>query len=176
MMGMANDNSGKGSLAGRLSERVLACLIALSAVMFGAFFIVGYDMPYADDPAFNAPLLTDALLYYTYFLCVAAVVVTVVSMARGVAVGGWHRLDDGGVASGRISIAVVALLIVTMALTFAFGSDEPLVINGRLFDEAAWLKLTDMFINTSIVLGLVAVALVAFGVSGLNRRIGNGRK
>ena len=56
-------------------------------------------------------------------------------------------------------------------MTFALGSAEPLRVNGKWFSEPGWLKLTDMFINTSVVLGLVALAVVAYGVSGLNRRM-----
>ncbi len=155
----------------RVSGRVLAVLVALSAVLFGAFFVVGYDLPYAADPQFNAPLLTDALLVYTYALSIAAVIAAVVSMVHGVVRHGGSRYETHGVPSGRIALAVAGLLVVTLCLTFALGSDEPLLINGKVFSEAGWLKLTDMFINTSLVLGAVAVLLVAFGVSGLGRRI-----
>ena len=66
--------------------------------------------------------------------------------------------------------------MVTLALTFAFGSSEPLPVNGRVYGDELWLKLTDMFIGTSAVLGFVAVSLVAVGVSGLSRRINSNRK
>ena len=75
-------------------------------------------------------------------------------------------------ASGRIALGVALLLVVTLVLTFVFGSSEPLPVNGKVYGDELWLKLTDMFIGTSAVLGLVAVALVAVGVSGLNRRAG----
>ena len=160
----------------RVSGRVLAVLVALSAVLFGAFFVVGYDLPYAADPQFNAPLLTDALLCYTYVLCTVAVVVAVVSMVRGAICRSGSRYETNGVPSGRIAWFVAGLLVATLVATFAFGSAQPLVVNGKVFDDAGWLKLTDMFIGTSAVLGFVAVALVAVGVSGLSRRINSNRK
>lgn len=171
-MGMAGNKGHKWLSTDRLAGRVLALLTVLTALMFGAFFVVGYDMPYAEDPAFNAPLLTDTLLVYTYALCAVAVVVAVVSMVRGAALHGGSRYETNGVPSGRIALGVALLLVVTLVLTFVFGSSEPLPVNGKVYGDELWLKLTDMFIGTSAVLGLVAVALVAVGVSGLNRRTG----
>ena len=40
---------------------IIIGLIAISAVIFLAFWMVGYDMPYEEDVDFNAPLLTDML-------------------------------------------------------------------------------------------------------------------
>lgn len=170
-MGKTVKRRHKGLSADRVSGRVLALLIALSALVFGAFFLVGYDMPYVADTNFNAPLLTDVLLVYTYVLCGVAVAVAVVAMVRGITVHGGSRYGTHGVPAGRISLGVALLLVATLGVTFAMGSAEPVRVNGKWFAEAGWLKLTDMFINTSIVLGLVAVAVVAYGVSGLNRRM-----
>lgn len=157
-----------------LSGRVLALLVAVSAVLFGAFFIIGYDIPYAEDASFNAPLLTDTLLIYIYVMCGLTVVVAVVAMVRGALMYGGRRYETNGVPSGRIVRGVVLLLVVTLVVTYALGSSEPLIVNGKVYAESGWLKLTDMFINTSAVLGVVAVAIVVYGVSGLNRK--NNRK
>lgn len=170
-MGKTGKKGRKLPSADRLAGRVLALLIALAALMFGAFFLVGYDMPYFEDEAFNAPLLTDALLVFTYVLCAMAAAVALVSVVRGVRMRGGSSYGVGGVPSGRIALGVALLLVVTLAVTFALGSSEPLRVNGKVFADALWLKLTDMFIWTSAVLGLVAVAVVAFGVSGMNRRV-----
>lgn len=157
-----------------LSGRVLALLVAVSAVLFGAFFIIGYDIPYAEDASFNAPLLTDTLLIYIYVMCGLTVVVAVVAMVRGALMYGGRRYETNGVPSGRIVRGVALLLVVTLVVTYALGSSEPLIVNGKVYAESGWLKLTDMFINTSAVLGVVAVAIVVYGVSGLNRK--NNRK
>ena len=47
---------------------IIIGLIAISAVIFLAFWMVGYDMPYEEDADFNAPLLTDMLLGYIYLM------------------------------------------------------------------------------------------------------------
>ena len=71
--------------------------------------------------------------------------------------------------------AIVVAVALTIALTLALGSDKPLQVNGATYTEAVWLRLTDMFINTAIVLAVVAVAAAVFTATGLNRRW-NGRK
>lgn len=71
----------------------------------------------------------------------------------------------------RITVATVVLFVVTLALSFAFGSTDPLPVNGHMFSSSLWLRLADMFIVTSAVLITVAVAAVAFGMSGLNRKL-----
>ena len=50
--------------AEQVSTRVLYVLVALAVVVFGAFFLIGYDQPYEDDPQFNAPVLTDVVLVF----------------------------------------------------------------------------------------------------------------
>ncbi len=160
----------------KASGRVLAVLVVVAVLLFGAFFLVGFDMPFDDDPRFNAPLLTDAVLWFSYVLFIVAVVVTAVSVIHGIRV---HASDDrlsNGIPTMRIALGVGGLLVATLLLTFLFGSSEPLTINGRYFTSVFWLKLTDMFINTSFILGTIAVAAVFFGMSGLNRRINGDNK
>ena len=63
--------------AGKLSRMVLYALLSLTAVVFLLFFAVGFQMPYVDNPRFNAPLLTDVLLIFVALLagCSLAAVV-----------------------------------------------------------------------------------------------------
>ena len=157
--------------AEQVSTRVLYVLVALAVVLFGAFFLVGYDEPCADDPQFNAPLLTDAVLVFIYVLVAAAAVLAVVAAWLG-----FGKRDRSGavvnnVPAARITWAVAALLTGCLVVTFAFGSSEPVLVNGVEYADVFWLNATDMFINTSIVLLAVAVLGVAFGVSGWNRKV-----
>ena len=71
-------------------------LVAVSAVVFALFWLVGYDMPYEEDADFNAPLLTDALLGYVYLLTAVAVGVAVFSAIHGF----WTRSRQGSVENG----------------------------------------------------------------------------
>ena len=59
-----------------------------------------------------------------------------------------------------------------LVLTFVLGSTQPLTINGVAFTDAFWLRTSDMLINTSLVLILIAIAAAGFGLSGWARKLG----
>ncbi|MGN0282858.1 MAG: hypothetical protein ACI4B3_11270 [Prevotella sp.] len=69
----------------RLSRTILVVLVALAVIVFGLFWLVGFDMPFIDDPKFNAPLLTDAVIFFVYLMLVLAIASVVLSMS------GWAR-------------------------------------------------------------------------------------
>ena len=145
-------------------------LVAVSAVVFALFWLVGYDMPYEEDADFNAPLLTDALLGYVYLLTAVAVGVAVFSAIHGF----WTRSRQGSVENGvptaRINTVTWVVTALLLVITFACASTEPIRVNGKLFTETIWLRLSDMFIVSSGVMILLAVVAVAFGMSGYSRR------
>lgn len=165
-------NKGNGKLtAEQISTRVLYALVALTVVVFGAFFLIGYDEPYAEDPSFNAPLLTDAVLVFIYLLTFIAS-----ALAVGAVVVAFRQRDKSSavinnVPAARISRAVVGLLCLSLLGTFLLGSSEPVLANGVEYTDRFWLKATDMFINTSFILLIVAVGGVIFGLSGYNRKV-----
>lgn len=163
---------GNGKLTSeQISTRVLYALVALTVVVFGAFFLIGYDEPYADDPSFNAPMLTDAVLVFIYLLTFAASALAVCAV-----VVAFRRRDKSSavinnVPAARINRAVIVLLCASLIVTFVLGSSEPVLANGAEYTDRFWLKATDMFINTSLVLLVVAVCGVIFGLSGYNRKV-----
>ena len=69
----------------RLSHAVLVVLVAITVVVFGAFWLVGFNMPFMDDPQFNAPLLTDLVIVFVYIMLFMAVGAVALSMS------GWVR-------------------------------------------------------------------------------------
>ena len=69
----------------RLSHAVLVVLVAITVVVFGAFWLVGFNMPFMDDPQFNSPLLTDLVIVFVYIMLFLAVVAVALSMS------GWVR-------------------------------------------------------------------------------------
>ena len=74
--------------------------------------------------------------------------------------------------AAKIAWGTVGLLVASLLATFLLGSAEPVQVNGVAYTDVFWLKATDMFINTSLVLLLVAVCGVAFGLSGYCRKMG----
>ena len=49
-------------------------------------------------------------------------------------------------------IIAIASFFVTLIVTFLLGSSDPVITNGERFADVFWLKATDMFIYTSILL------------------------
>ncbi len=156
--------------ADKLARRVLIATTGVSALLFAAFYLVGFDTPFIDDANFNAPILTDLLLGYMYLLLAVAVAVAIVSVARGLRMSNKTERVVNGVPAAKIARGAVVLLFGSLAVTLATGSAEPMGINGTQYADTLWLKVSDMFINTSAILLVVAVLAVAYGLSGLNRR------
>ncbi len=161
----------KGLKTEQVSTRVLYILIALTVLLFGAFFIIGFDKPYSEDPGFNAPLLTDAVLIFVYLLILTALVIMAYSVVRSVRRRDKSTNVTNNIPESKILWGTVALLLCCLVITFLLGSTQPVQVNGVEFAQTFWLKTTDMFINTIIVMLIVAVLGVAFGVSGYGRKL-----
>ena len=146
-------------------------LVAISAVVFALFWLVGYDMPYEEDADFNAPLLTDVLIGYVYLLTAAAVGVAVFSAIHGTRTRSRQGGVENGVPTARINTITWIITVLLLAGSFACATTEPIKVNGKLYSETIWLRLSDMFIVTSGVMILLAVIAVAFGMSGYSRRL-----
>ncbi len=174
MTGISRGLAGKAA-AGRVSALVLYALTAVAVLLFGAFFLIGYDTPYEENPAFNDPPLTDAVLVFVSLLALGAVAVTACSVAVSIRNRnrGGSRMNN--IPEDRIMWGTVALLALALALAFLSGSTEPLTVNGAEYSSPFWLRATDMFIDTVIAMLAVAVLAVAFGLTGYSRRMRLGR-
>lgn len=111
----------------------------------------------------------DMLLYVVYLLLAVVTAAAVWSAAHGVRCHEKTKEPTRGVPATAIAWGAAALLVVTMVVTFLLGSSEPLLINGQWFKDAFWLKLTDMFLWTALLLLLLAAVGVVIGSSGLSR-------
>lgn len=98
------------------------------------------------------PFFADLMLWLMYIMIGAALLVSGYSV--------WHGLrtrrkgDDiiNGVPAGRIGWCVAIGFVLFLVVTFLLGSSKPIVTNGERFTDVFWLKTTDMFIYTSILL------------------------
>ena len=99
-----------------------------------------------------SPFFADVMLGLMYLMVAIALGVTVYSV--------WHTIrnrqkgDDiiNGVPAGKIGWCVAIGLVVCLVVTFLLGSTSPIVTNGTVFADHFWVRLTDMFIYTSILL------------------------
>lgn len=121
---------------------------------------------------YESPLFIDVLLTSIYVLLGLALGLTAWSMVRALRLHDRERLTMG-IPAKRIAWGVAALLTATLALTALTADTQPLSINGQPFVDHFWLRVSDMLINTSIVLIIVAVVSVALSTMGIGRKLKN---
>ena len=154
----------------RISQTVLYIIVGIAVVVFALFFLVGYNMPSVEEPSFNAPLLTDALLILMIALLVVAAIIGFLAVIAGLRKRDSSDKNVNGVPAAKISMITFGFTFAMLLLTFVFGSTDSMTINGHQFSDVVSLKLTDMFVQTSIVMIVVAVAAVIFGYTRYIRR------
>lgn len=104
------------------SSRVLYALVGLIIIVFALFWLIGFDRPFDDDPNFNSPLFTDALLIVTALIFLFGVGLAVLSVVRSArTIGKSDRtvnnipvpyLDDGVGQHGGSNAALICVGIV----------------------------------------------------------------
>lgn len=146
----------------RLSARVLMVLVGIIAVVFCAFFLIGYDNPYEENPAFNAPRLTNLIIILTYLLIIGTLALTAFSLVMAYRNRNKNAAVVNNVPASRIAYSISGGVVALLILTFLFGSSAPMVINGEQYAQTLWLKTADMFIFTAIALLVVAIVAVAY--------------
>lgn len=149
----------------KVSQGLLRVLVGASVLVFLLFWLVGFDRPFIDDPDFNDPLFTNVLLAFVLFLLAAGVAVAVWSVASAVKKRGKAQRFENNIPVKKISYGVIVTTLLVLIATFAIGSGEPLKINGLMFTDGLWLRVADMFIASSLLLLVIAVAAIIFGSS-----------
>ena len=114
----------------------------------------------------ESPLFIDIVLYTIYVLLAAAVLLTVWSAVRGFRRSGGLKVRgyENGVPVRRIAWLTAGVLVVTLAVTWLTASTQPLNINGKTFANAFWLRISDMLINTALVLVVIVSAVVIYSM------------
>lgn len=146
----------------RLSARILMVLVGITAVVFCAFFLIGYDNPYEENPAFNAPRLTNLIIILSYLLIIGTLALTIFSLVMAYRNRNKSAAVVNNVPAARIAYIISGGVVALLILTFLFGSSAPMVINGEQYTQTLWLKTADMFIFTAIAMLIVAIAAVAY--------------
>ena len=156
----------------KLSHAVLYGLLGLSAVVFGLFYLIGYDRPFEENPQFTAPLLTNILLVFIALVFVLALALGIWTLAVSIR----RRKGEGKVVNGvpvaKITYGIVGFTILLLLVTFLLGSSSALSINGATFSASFWLKTADMFVWSAIILIVVAVGLIIWSkVQGARSKV-----
>ena len=154
----------------RVSRTILYGMVGIVTVVFIAFYLVGFEMPFSGNPTFNAPLLTDVLLWLMVIMTVAATVAAVVSLIKTIRKTGQSDGMTNGVPERKIAVGVSAATVLCMVATFLLGSSEKLTVNGIGFSDVFWLKTSDMFVCSSLVMLFVAILAVLFGATRYKRK------
>lgn len=158
----------------RVSTLVLWVLLGLTAVVFGAFWTVGYDRPFDAEPDFTAPLLTDTLLVFCALLMAAALAAVGVSLWRSLRRYSRAKGTENKIPARRIALITAAATACALALGFALGGTEAVSVNGVPYTDTVWLRTADMFISVAALLLAVAAAAVACGYAVSWRRAHRG--
>lgn len=156
--------------AEQVSQRIFYILIALAVLVFGLFFLVGYDMPFEENPDFNAPLFTDVLIGLMWLFLVGGIGLVIYSMWKDYR-GSRSEAVVNGVPVRRIFRITWIGLLALLVLTFALGSSAPMLINGENYADWLWLKLSDMFVITSLLMLLAGMGAVIFGATRYIRKV-----
>ena len=153
----------------RLANLVFYVLIGIAAVVFALFRLVGFDIPYDENPDYNAPLLTGVLIVFMLCLVAGALALAVWSYVRAARMSARENRVVNNVPARRIAATVACAVAVALVATFLLSSTDAITVNGARYDDPFWLRASGMFIATSILMILAAVAAVAFGATR-NRR------
>lgn len=156
--------------AEKLSMRVFYALITVYIVVFMMYWFVGYTRPFADNPNFNEPLFTDAVIVLGYCLIITGIGITVWSMIRALRIRGKGESYNNNIPVKKINYSVAIGVLLLCVLTFFIGSSSDIVINGTHFTNYFWLKASDMFIYTSLILMIIAIIAVIYGATKYTRR------
>lgn len=105
---------------------------------------------------YESPLFVELLLDAIYLLLLVVVGLTCYSVLRSFFLRK-GTLDDDCIPIRKIAWGVMVFLLFTLVMTALFADTTPLTINGRTFSDSFWLRMSDMLINTSCILILVAV-------------------
>lgn len=154
----------------QLSSRVFYILIGVTVVLFCLFRFVGFDIPYDENPDYNAPLFTGIIVSFMLLLTVATLVLMVWGMAWGIRKNSDENKVVNNIPARRISLCVATGFVAVLLVTFAFSDATPIRVNGSDYTDAFWLRMAGMFVGSSLFMIVAAVAAAIFGATRYIRK------
>ena len=140
----------------KISNYVMYAIMAISVVVLGLFFLVGYDFPYKEDPKFNDPQFTDLLMVWMGVLIVLTFVLTLVSVVMQVKNASGTEAKGIAGKTGTISVIGMVLSIV-IGLGVGLADQSPVLVNGEVFTDPVDLCITDTCLISMFILLILSV-------------------
>lgn len=150
----------------KISKYTLWAGMGISILILILFYTIGFDRLFEENPDFTDPVLTDALLIWTYFLVAVAIIVTLWSLIHGLTTKGTGTSKDTGLAAHTGSIAW-GLCLVSLVLGAVYGfmcKDENMLINGKGWNDPTDIILTDTCMISILILTIATIAVTGWSM------------
>ena len=142
----------------KLSSWTLLALSLLTIVVLGMFFGGGVEDPAAENKNY---IYTDLLLKWTY----TVIFLTITVMAAS-AIWQFMSVLKTNPKSALMSLVVLAIFALMLIITYSMGDGTPLTTlnaDSQTYNTSFWLKATDMWIQSTIVLFVAIIAVICAG-------------
>ena len=142
----------------KLSSWTVLIISLITVVVVGIFFGGGVVDPAADVKDY---VYTELLLNWTYLVFFLTIIALVV-------LGVWQYASvlKTNPKSAVMSLVVLVLFALLLIVTYSIGDGTPLTTlnaDSQTYNTSFWLKCTDMWIQSTIVLFLLIIAAIAWG-------------
>lgn len=154
--------------AEKISHVVLLSIVGFSAVVFLLFYLVGYNMPSMWNESINSPLFTDLVIVLMMALLVSATAVALYSKFRSLKKNHTKAVVNG-INGKRITRFTILFVVLVMAISYLPAPSYNIMIDGYVYEDAVWLRMTNMFVFTSLLLMGVGIGVIIFATI-MNRR------
>ncbi len=142
----------------KLSSWTVLLISLITVVVVGIFFGGGVVDPAAEVKDY---VYTELLLNWTYLVFFLTIIALVV-------LGVWQYASvlKTNPKSAVMSLVVLVLFALLLIITYSIGDGTPLTTlnaDSQTYNTSFWLKCTDMWIQSTIVLFLLIIAAIAWG-------------
>lgn len=156
--------------SGKIASIVYYILMVISVVIFVLFFCVGFGREESlPTGLFRSPQFTDLLLYWTYALIFATIILTVVGAVMSIAAG--NSIDSNIPKWGKIlTSAGLWLFVPSLLISWIAADKSPIMTGTGLYEQTMWLQATDAMMYTIYVLMVVTLIGVVISLTGVFKR------
>ena len=163
----------------KMSKWVLMALLAVTVVLLGLFFFVGFDneivLPGQEKPLTD-PQFLPALMYWMDILVIVPIVLIVVYQSIGLVK---KFMDNPKEAAKGLVGPILAVGLIVVSYFIAASSDSnsleaiqngtvaPILINNVICEDTGAMVLTDTLIYVQYVLALICVIVTVISLTGL---------